>query len=60
MPVRHRRHLERTAKLSYLAPDIVLAILEGTQPSHLSARTLVRAGSLPLDWAAQRRMLLAG
>lgn len=59
MPVRHRRHLERTAKLSYLAPDIVLAILDGEQPAHLSARRLVRAASLPLDWAAQRQMLLA-
>jgi site-specific DNA recombinase len=59
MAPRHRRHLERTAKLSYLAPDIVLAILDGQQPSHLSARKLVRAASLPLDWAAQRRMLLA-
>lgn len=58
MPLRHRRHLERNARLSYLAPDIVLAILDGTQPSHLSARKLVRAASLPLDWAAQRRMLL--
>ena len=59
MPIRHRRHLERTARLSYLAPDIVLAILDGKQPSHLSARKLVRAASLPLDWSAQRQMLLA-
>lgn len=59
IPIRHRRHLERTARLSYLAPDIVLAILDGKQPSHLSARKLVRAASLPLDWSAQRQMLLA-
>ncbi|GMN14833.1 recombinase family protein [Altererythrobacter sp. MTPC7] len=59
MPIRQRRHLERTAKLSYLAPDIVIAILDGSQPTHLSVRKLVRAASLPLDWAAQRRMLLA-
>ncbi|MXO89280.1 recombinase family protein [Altererythrobacter aquaemixtae] len=59
MPIRQRRHLERTAKLSYLAPDIVIAILDGSQPAHLSARKLVRAASLPLDWAAQRGMLLA-
>lgn len=59
MPVRHRRHLERTARLSYLAPDIVLAIVNGEQPPHLSARKLVRMASLPLDWAAQRQMLLA-
>lgn len=59
MPLRHRRHLERTARLSYLAPDIVLAILDRNEPPHLSARKLVRAASLPLDWAAQRRMLFA-
>lgn len=59
MPVRHRRHLERTAKLSYLAPDIVRAILDGHQPTNLSARKLVRAAALPLDWAEQRRLLLA-
>ncbi len=59
MPVRHRRHLERTARLSYLAPKIVLAIINGEQPPNLSARMLVRTASLPLDWAAQRRMLLA-
>ena len=58
MPVRERRHIERTARLSYLAPDIVLAIFDGKQPAHLSARKLVRAASLPVDWAEQRRMLL--
>ncbi|WPZ04150.1 recombinase family protein [Blastomonas marina] len=58
LPIRKRRHMERTARLSYLAPDIVVAIMDGEQPAHLSARKLVRAASLPLDWAAQRRMLL--
>ncbi len=58
MPVRQLRHMERTARLSYLAPDIVLAILDGKQPAHLSARQLVRASSLPLDWVGQRRLLL--
>lgn len=58
MPIRERRHIERTARISYLAPDIVLAIIDGKQPAHLSARKLVRAASLPTDWAEQRRMLL--
>lgn len=58
MPIRQRRHMERKARLSYLAPDIVLAIMDGKQPANLSARNLMRAASLPLDWAAQRRMLL--
>ena len=57
MAIRHRRHLERTARLSYLAPDIVRAIIDGRQAPNLSARNLVRMASLPLDWAAQRRAL---
>jgi site-specific DNA recombinase len=55
--IRHRRHLERTARLSYLAPDIIRAIINGRQPPNLAARNLVRMASIPLDWAAQRRAL---
>ena len=51
------RHLERTARLAYLAPDIVRAIMEGRQPRSLNARTLARLGSLPLSWSEQRAML---
>lgn len=58
MPIRQRSHLERTARLRYLAPDIVMDILDGSQPAHLSARKLVRAASLLLESAAQRRILL--
>jgi DNA invertase Pin-like site-specific DNA recombinase len=57
MPIRQRRHLERTARLSYLAPDIVRSILDGRQATDLAARNLVRMASLPLDWAAQRHAL---
>ena len=38
MPPVSLRHLERTARLSYLEPAIVQAVLEGTQPRSLSAR----------------------
>ena len=51
------RHLERTARLAYLAPDIVRAIIDGRQPKLLDARTLARLGSLPLSWSEQRAML---
>ncbi|WP_423140876.1 recombinase family protein [Parablastomonas sp. CN1-191] len=51
------RHLERTARLAYLDPDIVRSIVDGRQPSSLNARTLARLGSLPLGWAEQRAML---
>jgi DNA invertase Pin-like site-specific DNA recombinase len=57
MPVTQYRHLERTARLAYLAPDIVRAIVDGCQPKSLNARTLARLGSLPLSWSEQRNML---
>jgi hypothetical protein len=43
--------------LAFLAPDIVQAILSGTQPVSLSAERLKRFASLPIDWADQRRLL---
>ena len=57
MPVTGRRHLERIARLSYLAPNIISAILDGTQPRNLQARTLWRLSSLPLSWNEQHRVL---
>ena len=51
------RHVERTARLAYLAPDIVRAIVDGRQPKSLNARTLARLGSLPLTWSEQRAIL---
>ena len=50
-------HRSRLARLSYLAPDIVTAIIEGRQPQSLNGRRLLRAASLPVDWTAQRQML---
>ena len=57
MPETALRHLERTARLSYLAPTIITSILDGTQPRALTARTLLRLAALPIAWADQRRML---
>lgn len=57
MPVTRLRHLERTARLAYLAPDIVRSIIDGRQPKTLTARGLARLGSLPLGWDEQRTML---
>lgn len=44
-------------RISFLAPDIVAAILEGRQPVTLSRQKLARMTDLPLEWQAQRRML---
>lgn len=57
LPTTTYRHLERIARLAYLDPAIIRAILAGTQPQHLSARALWRMASLPLLWADQRAAL---
>ncbi len=49
--------LTRDARLSYLAPDLIEAILTGRQPIELGARRLHRVGALPLSWSEQRKML---
>ena len=51
------RHLTRLARLAYLAPDIIVAILEGRQPRTMTSRSLLRISCIPLDWNDQRRML---
>lgn len=44
-------------RLSYLAPDITVAILDGRQPAHLNRQFLARIDNLPHDWVDQRVML---
>ena len=51
-----RRELARVARISYLAPDIVAAIVEGRQPASLRSRKIER-GALPLCWKTQREVL---
>jgi hypothetical protein len=44
-------------RLPWLAPDITTAIVNGRQPQHLNAMTLMRRASrLPADWAEQRSL----
>jgi hypothetical protein len=40
-------------RISFLAPDIVAAILEGRQPVTLTRQKLARMTDLPLEWEAQ-------
>lgn len=54
---RGNRHIERLARLAYLAPDITSAILNGTQPATLTSRSLLKLPGLPLEWTEQRKML---
>ena len=51
-----RGSLADMIRISYLAPDIVTAIMEGRQPASLKRKTLM-ATSLSLDWSEQRRQL---
>lgn len=48
-------YFSRLIRLNYLAPDILAAIADGTQPRSLDRKTLASA-HIPLDWAVQRRM----
>jgi len=52
-----KRHFWQLLRISFLAPDIVAAIIEGRQPPSLTGRRLLRVTELPLDWPGQRRML---
>ena len=54
VPSEQRPHLARLARLKFLAPDIVTAILEGRQPAMLSSRKVLRATGIPHCWKAQR------
>lgn len=47
----------RLMRLDFLAPDIVVAILNGRQPVALTATKLMADTRLPLDWSEQRKAL---
>ncbi|TZG25973.1 recombinase family protein [Sphingomonas montanisoli] len=53
---RCRTRLRQLFTISYLAPDIVQAILDGKQPAKLSSGTLLEV-KLPIAWVDQRRLL---
>jgi site-specific DNA recombinase len=44
-------------RLTFLAPDITRAILEGRQPGGFTAQKLVTYSGLPLAWPEQRQAL---
>src|ERR1700674_4507358 len=49
-----RSYFTRLVRLSYLAPDITQAILDGRQPRDLTAEKLLEHSRLPLVWHDQR------
>ena len=50
-------YFTRLVRLSYLAPDITEAILDGRQPRDLTADQLLAHSRLPLGWPEQRNVL---
>ena len=50
-------YVSRVIRLNFLAPDIVEAIIAGTQPVHLDAKTLLGMHEMPLGWTEQKRQL---
>jgi DNA invertase Pin-like site-specific DNA recombinase len=52
-----RSYFTRLVRLSYLAPDITQAILDGRQPRDLTAGKLLEHSRLPLAWHDQRTVL---
>jgi len=53
----NQRYFTVLLKLSFLAPDIQAAILDGHQPLQLNRQRLARITSMPVSWHAQRQML---
>jgi hypothetical protein len=51
------RYVSTVLPLAFLSPDIVEAIVAGTQPHDLTATKLVRGIDLALAWADQKRQL---
>jgi site-specific DNA recombinase len=54
------RYVGRLIRLAFLAPDIVESVVEGRQPTTLTAEALTRRIELPLLWCAQRTALNVG
>jgi site-specific DNA recombinase len=51
------RYVSHLMPLAFLAPDIVEAVLAGSQPANLTAETLIKRTDLPFDWAKQKLLL---
>ena len=48
------RYVYKLLRVSWMAPDIIEAIVDGRQPPELVGRRLLRVADMPLDWAEQR------
>jgi site-specific DNA recombinase len=48
------RYIGRLIHLAFLAPDIVESIVEGRQPTSLTAEAVTRHIEIPLEWRSQK------
>ncbi|MCI0430755.1 MAG: recombinase family protein [Rhodospirillales bacterium] len=53
-------YFSRILRLSFLAPEVVKAILRDRHPAELTAKRLANDVTLPIAWDAQRTLLGAG
>jgi site-specific DNA recombinase len=53
----NQRYFTVLLKLSFLAPDIQAAILDGHQPLQLNRQRVAHITSMPVSWHTQRQML---
>ena len=51
------RYVGRLIRLAFLAPDIVECIVEGRQPTSLTAEAVTRHIEMPLEWRSQKTAL---
>jgi site-specific DNA recombinase len=51
------RYVGRVIRLAFLAPDIVESIVEGRQPTSLTAEAVIRHSEIPLEWHSQKTAL---
>lgn len=55
-----RSYICRIVRFAFLSPEVVTALLTGTQRAGISAAMLRADGAIPLSWEAQRRLFLPG
>ncbi len=53
-------YLSRILRLSFLAPEVVKAILRDRHPVELTAKRLANSTRLPIAWDEQRALLDTG
>ena len=53
----NKADLSKQVRLTYLAPDIITAIIEGRQPPTLKTIHLRKISNLPTNWEEQRKLL---